>query len=276
MTHEPGRQGRGAAGQDAGPIRALAVLPARLASTRLPRKVLLDETGLPLFVHAARNAARCSALADVLVATDSDEVLRAARAHDVAAVLTAESHVSGTDRVREALGHDRAQRGGSWDVVVNVQADEPEVDQGDLTALVGAFGDPEVQIATLCVPCTDPAELASSSAVKLVRSAAGDALYFSRSPIPNTAHARAGAEPRFLRHLGVYAFRPAALERCCDLPPGRLEAAENLEQLRWLEAGLSIRALDARRAPRGIDTRADYDAFVAHQQSLSSPASPPR
>ncbi len=276
MTPTPGRQGRGAAGHDLVPIRALAVLPARLASTRLPRKVLLAETGLPLFVHAARNAARCAALTEVLVATDSNEVLGAADSHRLAAVLTKDSHVSGTDRVREALALYTSQHGEKWDVVVNVQADEPEVDPGDLASLVAAFEDPDVQIATLCVPCTDAGELASSSAVKLVRDAAGDALYFSRSPIPNTAHAREGAEPRFLRHLGVYAFRPAALERCCDLPQGRLEAAENLEQLRWLEAGFSIRVLDARRAPRGIDTRADYDAFVAHHQSLSSPASPPR
>lgn len=265
MSASPGRQEPRAG-------RALAVLPARLASTRLPRKVLLAETGLPLFVHAAHNAATCAALDQVLVATDAEEVMRAAQDHDVDAVMTLESHVSGTDRVREAV----AKQGGAWDVIVNVQADEPEVDPADLTALVDAFRDPTVEIATLCVACTEGEELAASSTVKLVRNAAGDALYFSRSPIPSTSHARQGARPSFLRHLGVYAFRPAALERCCELPPGRLEGAENLEQLRWLEAGMTIRVLDARRAPRGIDTRADYDAFVAHHQSLSSPASPPR
>ena len=238
--------------------RALAVLPARLASTRLPRKVLLDETGLPLFVHAARNAMQCPSLGHVLVATDDQEVLASAERHAVAAVLTDPNHVSGTDRVFEALGIE----GREWDVVVNIQADEPEVDPMDIEDLIAAFRDPGVQIATLCVPCA-PDEVDSPNVVKVVRDAKRNAMYFSRASIPNGKHARNGAQVAALRHLGVYAFRPHALARCCALAPGHLESVENLEQLRWLEAGEEIRVLNARRAPRGIDTQVDYDAFVA-------------
>ena len=241
-------------------LRALAVLPARLASTRLPRKVLLAETGLPLFVHSARNVQGCAAIDEVLVATDEEAVAQAAREHDVAVRMTSAEHVSGTDRVHEAV----QAHGGDWDVIINVQADEPEVDPADLANLVAAFQDPAVEIATLCTPVTSDEELASPNTVKLVRKANGDALYFSRAAIPDTRHARPGAPaPRYLRHLGVYAFRPSALARCCALSTGTLESLESLEQLRWLEAGESLRVLDAHRAPRGIDTRADYDAFVA-------------
>lgn len=241
-------------------MRALAVLPARLASTRLPRKVLLAETGLPLFVHSARNVQSCDAIQETLVATDNDAVAQAAHEHAVPILMTSPDHVSGTDRVHEAvLAH-----GGDWDVIINVQADEPEVDPADLASLVAAFEDPAVEIATLCTVVADATELASPNAVKLVRNARGDALYFSRAAIPDTRHARPGAPaPEYLRHLGVYAFRPSALARCCALSTGTLESLESLEQLRWLEAGESLRVLDACHAPRGIDSREDYDAFVA-------------
>lgn len=255
------------------PLRAVAVLPARIGSTRLPRKVLLAETGLPLFVHSARNAARCPAIARVLVATDSAEVAAAGRAEGVEVVLTSPDHASGTDRVQEAA----AGLGERYDVVLNVQADEPDVEPDDLAALVAAFADPALTAATLATPITDASEHASPSVVKVVRDAAGRALYFSRAPIPTRSHRRtapgrgadeAGAETLGLRHVGVYAFRPEALARFCALPVGRLEALESLEQLRWLEAGETMLVVDARRAPRGIDTPDDYRAFVAR---LGSP-----
>ena len=238
---------------------ALAILPARLGSTRLPAKVLLAETGRPLFVHTAQAVARASRVARVLVATDDERVVAAAEEHGVEAVLTSPDHPSGTDRVHEA-----AASASGHDVVLNVQADEPEVEPTELDALVAAFADPAVEAATLAAPIEDPDELAATSVVKVVRDASGDALYFSRALLPNRSHARAGdaAEPLGLRHVGVYAFRPAALAAFCALPPSALERAENLEQLRWLEAGRRMRVLDARRAPRGIDTEADYLAFV--------------
>lgn len=243
------------------PLAVVAVLPARIGSTRLPRKVLLSETGLPLFVHTAQNVARCAAIQRVLVATDSEEVRAAGAAHGVEVSMTDSSHPCGTDRVHEAVCALEA----SFDVVLNVQADEPDVEPADLTRLVRAFEHPEVQAATLATPIHDESELASTSVVKVVRDAAGNALYFSRSPVPNTAHAREAAtsSPLGWRHVGVYAYRPAALARFCQLPVGELEARESLEQLRWLEAGEAMRVLDILRAPRGIDTLEDYREFAA-------------
>lgn len=252
------------------PLSALAVLPARLGSTRLARKVLLDETGMPVFVHAAKNAATCSSIARVVVATDADEVRKAGETFGIEVVMTSPAHASGTDRVDEAV----RIVGGTYDVVINVQADEPEIDPRDLDRLVAAFDDPEVEAATLAAPIVDEDELVESSVVKVVRGSNGDALYFSRAPIPHRSHAREGAPraPLAMRHVGVYAFRPEALAAFCALAPSALETTESLEQLRWLEAGRSMRVLDAPKAPVGIDTRADYDAFVRRRRKSRDPS----
>jgi 3-deoxy-D-manno-octulosonate cytidylyltransferase len=246
-------------------LSTVAILPARLGSTRLAKKVLLAETGLPLFVHSARNVTRCSAIGRVLVATDSEEVQRAGREHDIEVVMTRADHPSGSDRVREALD---ALDDASIDVVLNVQADEPDVDPEDLLRLVQSFEDRAQQIATLAARITGEGEHANPNVVKVVCDAGGRALYFSRAAIPSNAHAREGAVGIACarRHIGVYAFRPDSLRRFCDLGPSTLEAQENLEQLRWLEAGEPIRVLDTEHPPSGIDTRADYDAFVRSQQ----------
>lgn len=249
----------------AGKLRAVAIVPARLASTRLARKMLLRETGRYLFEATARNAARARSLEAVVLAADSPEVLEAARAVGLEAVATDPACPSGTDRVREALRHLTERGRGPYDVVLNVQGDEPELEPADLDRLVAAFADPEVELATLAGPLEDEEEARSPSLVKVVCDARGDALYFSRAPVPSAVHARPGADPGSARrrHVGVYAFRPAALERFCTLPVGRLERVENLEQLRWLEAGGRIRVLDASGVPRGIDTAEDYAAYVA-------------
>lgn len=245
-------------------LRAVAIVPARLGSTRLPRKMLLRETGRPLFEHTARNLERCDAIERVVVATDSREILDAARAAGIEALSTSASHPSGTDRVDEAA-RSLAERGERFDVVVDVQGDEPDVDPSDLARLVACFSDPAVEVATLASNIESEEEARSPSVVKVVLDARGDALYFSRSLVPNRAHARPGArtDPPWRRHVGVYAFRPAALERFAALAPSELEELESLEQLRWLEAGGKMRVVEATHVPRGIDTRADYDAFVA-------------
>jgi 3-deoxy-manno-octulosonate cytidylyltransferase (CMP-KDO synthetase) len=249
-------------------IHAVAIVPARIGSQRLPRKMLLAETGTCLFEHTVRNLGRCPAIERVVVATDSAEIAEIAKAHGIEARMTRAEHTSGTDRVHEALAQIGAE---AIDVVVNVQGDEPELDPGDLAALVAAFADASVAAATLCGRIASVAEAEAAQVVKVVRDARGDALYFSRSPVPFRAHdatrayARAGA-PRWLdvvrRHIGVYAFRPPVLARFCGLGPSALEQLENLEQLRWLEAGERMRVIEARHVPLGIDTRDDYDAFV--------------
>jgi len=260
-------------------IHAVAIVPARLGSQRLPRKMLLAETGACLFEHTVRNLGRCTAIERVVVATDSPEIVALAGAHGIEARMTRADHSSGTDRVNEAL----AQIGAAGiDVVVNVQGDEPELDPGDLAALVAAFADASVEAATLCGRIADRAEAEAPQVVKVVRDARGDALYFSRSTVPfraddaTRAYARAGA-PAWLevvrRHVGVYAFRPPALARFCALPASALERVENLEQLRWLEAGERMRVIEARHVPLGIDTRADYDAFVLRMSNSSAGSS---
>jgi 3-deoxy-manno-octulosonate cytidylyltransferase (CMP-KDO synthetase) len=245
--------------------RALAVVPARLGSTRLERKMLLHESGAYLFEHTVRNAQSSPALDRVVLATDSEEILQAARSVGIEALLTSTALPSGTDRVHAAFAELARAGGPPWDVVLNIQGDEPELDVSALETLVDAFRDPRVELASLWAELDLPATFADPAAVKVVTDAAGDALYFSRAPIPSRAHpgsVEAGAAGAKL-HLGVYAFRPPALARFVALPPSALAAAENLEQLRWLEAGGKIRMLRAARASRGIDTLEDYRAFVA-------------
>jgi 3-deoxy-manno-octulosonate cytidylyltransferase (CMP-KDO synthetase) len=247
-------------------MRALAIIPARLASSRLARKMLLEAQGLPLFAHTARNALRSGAFARVVVATDSSEIAERARALELESRLTRADHPSGTDRVHEAW-RALAREGERAEVLVNLQGDEPELEPRDLAALVAAFGDPRVRAATLAAPLEDPELLARTSVVKVVVDRNGDALYFSRAPIPAAGHpdaesARGAHKTVHRRHVGVYAFAPAALEQFCALPRGAYEMRENLEQLRWLEAGEKMRVVAATRVPEGIDTQLDFERFA--------------
>lgn len=254
------------------PLSAVAIIPARLGSTRLSRKMLLRETGQYLFEHTVRNLLAGGAVERVVLATDSDEIASAASEVGLEALMTSPAHKSGTDRVNEAYRALLAAGSKAYDVIVNVQGDEPDVDAGDLSRLIGAFSDPDVELATLWSAFADPAEALDESAVKVVLDRRGDALYFSRAALPNGSHRRSGTAEsagasEFKRHVGVYAFRPGALERFCALPEGELERIENLEQLRWLEAGERLRVLPARHRPLGIDTAEDYDAFVSRHSS---------
>jgi len=261
-------------------LRAVAIIPARLGSTRLARKMLLRDTGRYLFEHTARNLLESGVFERVVVATDSPEIEAAAAEVGLEALATSADHQSGTDRVHEGFGRLVAAGAGPFDVVVNVQGDEPDVAAADLLALVALFEDEDVEMATLWAEFGAAEEALRPSAVKVVLSSAGDALYFSRAPIPNTDHARPGARelasaaggPKL--HVGVYAFRPEALARFCSLPQGVLERLESLAQLRWLEAGGRLRVLRATHRPSGIDTAEDYAAFVARSAVSSDPPSP--
>ncbi|MEM7308061.1 MAG: 3-deoxy-manno-octulosonate cytidylyltransferase [Planctomycetota bacterium] len=255
--------------------RALAIVPARLGSTRMPRKMLRRDTGRFLFEHTVRNAERAEAVERVVLATDSEEIRAAAREVGIEALLTSPDHPSGTDRVHEAYEALHADGRGDYDVVVNVQGDEPELPAEDLSVLVRAFADPAVEIATLCSPTATREEALDASVVKVVRDQRGDALYFSRSAIPSFEHPSRPPRPGapglsgVLRHIGVYGFLPQALAEFCALPAGALETTESLEQLRWLEAGRRIRVAPASRTTYGIDTEDDYAAFVARERASS-------
>jgi 3-deoxy-manno-octulosonate cytidylyltransferase (CMP-KDO synthetase) len=239
----------------AGAGGVLVVLPARFASTRLPGKPLLRETGKYLVQHAWEQAKRLSAASTVVVATDDERIAAAVRSFGGEVAMTSPDCATGSDRVAEVA------RGRSEELVVNLQADEPEFEVEDVDALVRAMqAEPSLPMGTLAV-VAGPGERERPSAVKVVCDRRGRALYFSRAPIPH--HRDGGVEEApTLRHVGIYAFRRDFLLEFTRLPQTPLEKAEKLEQLRALEHGREIRVLVGRRAPAGIDTLEDYEAFV--------------
>ena len=239
------------------PGGVVIVIPARRASTRLPGKPLLRRTGRPLVQHTFERARQVASADAVLVATDDEEIAAAVRAFGGEAVMTSPACESGTDRVAEAV------RGRREDLVVNVQADEPEFDVADVDALIAAMAaEPSLPMGTLAA-VADPEERDRPSVVKVVVDRDGDALYFSRARVPHQRDAGETPAVPVLRHVGIYAFRREALLAFAALPPAPLERTEKLEQLRALEQGWRIRVVRGRRAPPGIDTPEDYDAFVA-------------
>ncbi|RST86836.1 3-deoxy-manno-octulosonate cytidylyltransferase [Aquibium carbonis] len=229
-------------------MSVLILIPARLAATRLPGKPLADIHGRPMIVHVAERAA-ASGLGRTAVATDSDEVLRAVRAHGFEAVMTSPDHQSGSDRIHEALT--ALDPAGKVEFVVNVQGDLPTIDPAIIGAALEPLAAPEVQIATLGVEIVREEEKTNPNVVKIVGSPLGDgrlrALYFTRATAPW------GDGPLY-HHVGLYAYRREALERFVALPPSPLERREKLEQLRALEAGMRIDARIVDTVPLGVDT----------------------
>jgi 3-deoxy-manno-octulosonate cytidylyltransferase (CMP-KDO synthetase) len=235
-------------------MNVLGVIPARLASTRLPRKVLREIAGRPMVWHVWRRAEQSGTLGDVLVATDSDEVMAVCAQLGIPAMLTSPDHPSGTDRVWEVSQRRPA------DVYVNIQGDEPLVTRGHLELLVAPFHRrPETQVSTLCIRAT-PEELFRPTVNKVVRDVEGRALYFSKCPIP---YDRDGIGPVRYKHVGLYAYRAAALDRFHALPPSSLERAECLEQLRFLEHGIPIVVMETDEPTIGVDTEDDLRAVAS-------------
>ncbi|MBX3459191.1 MAG: 3-deoxy-manno-octulosonate cytidylyltransferase [Planctomycetes bacterium] len=237
-------------------MTVLAVIPARLASTRLPRKVLLDKTGKPLIQHVWEGAKACSAIDKVVVATDAEEVANAVRKFGGEAVLTSPQCASGTDRVAEA-----AAKFPDAQLVVNVQGDEPEMSPEPLSALVNGMQQSSAEMGTIAVPWPQGAPITDTGMVKVVTDKEGFALYFSRSPIP---YARQG-QPKYLKHVGLYAYRPTFLQQYARMAQTPLEQAESLEQLRALENGHRIAVFVSRYVGYEVNTPEDYDAFVRRQ-----------
>jgi len=227
---------------------AIAIIPARLASTRLPRKVLREIAGQQMITRVYEAARRSPLLQDVIIATDSEEVLQLAQASGWKAQMTSDKHRSGTDRVYEV-----AQRVAA-DVYVNIQGDEPLARPEHLDALLRPMQDPKVMVSTIKTPCP-PQDVDNPNAVKVVTDLSGRALYFSRSPIPFDRD-KTGAITYF-KHLGFYAYRRAALDRFCNLPESKLEAAERLEQLRFLDNGIDIYVAETPFNTVGVDTEED-------------------
>ncbi|MCA8936442.1 MAG: 3-deoxy-manno-octulosonate cytidylyltransferase [Planctomycetes bacterium] len=247
----------------------LAVIPARLASTRLPRKVLLDKTGKPLIQHVWEGAKACDAIDRIVVATDAEEVMNAVKAFGGEAVMTSEACASGTDRVAEAATHFP-----DADIIVNVQGDEPEMSPEPLYALVeGMKANPKADMGTIAVPWPAEVPLSEPGFVKVVTDKDGFALYFSRNAIPHYRDTpdvpphenRDDGRPRYLKHVGLYAYRAPFLQEYAKLPQTPLEQAEALEQLRALENGKRIAVFVTQYTGYEVNTPADYEAFVARQ-----------
>jgi len=244
-------------------MSVVGVIPARLESSRLPRKLLLAETGWPLIEHTWRAASAAESLDELIVATDSEEIAETVRGFGGRAELTGE-HPSGTDRVAEVVERFL----GDAELIVNVQGDEPELDPAVIDRLVAVIkANPNCPMATVATPIHDREMLADPSCVKVVVTADGRALYFSRSMIPACRDERpeavlAGESP-WLLHLGIYAYRREFLLELTRRPPSRLERLERLEQLRALEAGVEIRLAIVEGQSVGIDTPGDYARFVA-------------
>ena len=227
---------------------AIAVIPARLASTRLPRKVLREIAGRPMIAHVYEAAKKSPLLQDVIIATDSEEVMQFAKAHGWKAQMTSAGHRSGTDRVYEV-----AQRVAA-DVYVNIQGDEPLARPEHLDALLKPMQDAKVMVSTIMAPCPLQ-DVDNPNAVKVVTDLSGRALYFSRSTIPFDRDKTGGIH--YFKHLGFYAYRRAALDRFCNLPESKLEAAERLEQLRFLDHGVDIYVAETPFNTVGVDTEED-------------------
>ena len=271
------------------PLRAQIVIPARLASTRLAEKLLLAESGKPLIAHTFQAAQKSRLASGVILAVDHPRLAQVAQQIGADWVMTDPQAASGTDRVAEV-----ARARPEVDLFVNVQGDEPEIAGESIDFLIELLGGaPHAMIGTLATPIRYRKDLQDPACVKVVRSHAGMALYFSRSVIPYPRDGFPGSvglpesesgllapsvpfsptDPQsgsntYLQHLGIYAYRRDFLVNLDKLAPSELERIEKLEQLRFLQAGHQIAVGVIPKAPRGIDTREDYDAFLARQKNL--------
>ncbi len=247
-------------------MKAEVVIPARLASTRLPEKMLLAETGKPLIQHTYEAAIRASRPVGVTVAVDHSSIYDVVVGFGGKVMMTDPNAPSGTDRVAEV-----ARARSDIDAIINVQGDEPEMDPAAIDLCVELLEkNPQAAIATLATPIRSRTALEDPACVKVILDHQGRAIYFSRSVIP---HPRSWDDayltqspPLYLQHLGIYGYRRDFLLSVGNVPKSPLEETEKLEQLRFLQAGYSIVVGVVEHAPRGIDTRNDYDAFVRRQR----------
>ena len=236
-------------------MNAVAVIPARYASTRLPGKPLLDICGKPLIQHVWETVSRARGLDEVVVATDDARIAHAVQAFGGKVCMTSPDCRSGSDRVREVAASLAA------DVYVNVQGDEPLLEASAIERLRDVFTeDASVQVATLCSRISEE-QARSPHQVKVIRDHAGNALYFSRAPLPFVRDS--GESTEFLGHVGIYAYRADALRGFASLPFSPLEQAEKLEQLRFLQAGIPVRVLEVPPMGAGVDTPEDLERVCA-------------
>ncbi len=246
-------------------MKIVGIIPARLQSSRLPEKLLLNQTGKPLIQYVWEVATRCRVLSEVIVATDSQRIFDRVQAFGGRAEMTAD-HPSGTDRVAEVVRKCCSDA----DIIVNLQGDEPELELTTISALVEAIVASGDEMATVAARITDPDVVRTPDCVKVVINDLNRAMYFSRSAIPFYRDGRVedviGDTAAWFLHVGLYAYRREFLLKLTQMQPSSLEQLEKLEQLRALQSGAAISVAIVPEASVGIDTAADYAAFVARQK----------
>lgn len=243
-------------------MKAIGIIPARFSSSRFPGKPLADINGKTMIRRVYEQAGKSKALSELLVATDDERIMKEVESFGGKCILTRSNHKTGTDRCLEALEiWEKTMPNCKYDVVVNIQGDEPFIQPEQIDKVVACFKNrEEVQISTLVCKIEEPRELQQASVVKVTRQTNGQALYFSRSPIP---YYRENSDKpwtqlhNYMKHTGIYAFRTAVLKELVMLPPSSLEIAESLEQLRWLENGYTIQTEITEQETIAIDTPED-------------------
>ena len=239
------------------PTRILGVIPARFASSRFPGKALATLAGKPILQHVYERASQARYLSKLIIATDDDRIAKTARAFGAQVQMTRPDHLSGTDRVAEVASSDHAE------VIVNIQGDEPLIDPTAIdTAALALLDDPELPMATLKKRIEIPSELNNPNVVKVVADFAGNAVYFSRCPIPYLRGSGQGGIVHY-KHIGLYVYRREFLLAYSGLPVGPLEQAERLEQLRAIENGYRIRVVETEYESLGVDTPEDLERIAA-------------
>ena len=244
-------------------FNVFGIIPARYASSRFPGKPLALINGKPM-VQWVYERVQSSEVRDLAVATDDERIADCVRGFGGKVVMTSPAHASGTDRCGEAA---LAMQPADNDVVINIQGDEPLISPKEIHLLASAFEDRSVQIATLVNPFHDDALLQNPNVVKVVKAKNGNVLYFSRLPIPYLRGESAVAPKNYYRHIGIYAYRYGVLRQIVKLPTSELENSEKLEQLRWLENGYTIRALECDYQGIGVDTPEDL-ARIKHYEFI--------
>jgi 3-deoxy-manno-octulosonate cytidylyltransferase (CMP-KDO synthetase) len=240
-------------------MKVLGVIPARFESSRFPGKPLIDLKGKTMIQRVYEGAKRSNLLTEVIVATDDQRIVDEVLSFGGKVELTDKSHPSGTDRCGEILS-----RHSEFDVVINIQGDEPLVSSQQIDEILQAFKDENVNIATLGIKDVSADDFNNPNRIKLVTNVSGDALYFSRSPIPNTNNSSESLKENFpfMRHIGLYAYRSKTLMELVSLEKTQLEQVESLEQLRWLYYGYSIRVMETKIETPNIDVPADVEKVL--------------
>lgn len=241
-------------------MEVLGIIPARFASTRFPGKALADIGGKPMVQRVYEQANKV--IATLFIATDNEKIEKTAQQFGGQCIMTSSAHQSGTDRCYEALQTISSGLKKDFDIVVNIQGDEPFVQTAQIQALIDCFEKPEVEISTLVKKIDNPADIFNPNYPKVILDTQGRAIYFSRSPIPfirNVPEQEWHTRHTFYKHLGMYAYRCSMLKKICSLPPSSLEKAEALEQNRWIEHGMQIYTAETTTESYPVDIPADIE-----------------